>query len=205
MQHGHLDILNLLINKEADLTVKDAKNCTLLHLAVKSNQETVCRQLITERLDVNSQDVEGSSPLHLAVEFNFCPLVQLLLENNADINKNDLDDYTPLHTAAKIKNNFDALELLIKHNAKLDSPTVHGDLPLHVAAAVGNARAFAFLFSKKYMNYSNRSELTPLQIAQENGCLSIVHLISELDKNNNAPPRIPILTRLYTSKRRTIS
>lgn len=204
VQHGHLDILNLLINKEADITVKDTQNCTLLHLAVKRNQETICRQLIIEGFDVNTQDVNGSSPLHLAVEFNFSSVVQLLLENNADINKKDLDDYTPLHLAAKMKDSCDVLELLVKNNAKLEMPTVHGDLPLHIAAAVENIKGFTFLFSKKYMNYLNGSDLTPLQIAQENGCLSIVQLIWELDKNNNAPPKIPVLTKLHMSKRRTI-
>lgn len=196
--------MKLLIIKQADINVKDTQNCTLLHLAAKSNQETICKQLILEGLDVNSQDVNGSSPLHLAVEFNSSSVVQLLLENKADINKNDLDDYTPLHTAARIRGNFDVLELLIKYNAKLDAPTVHGDLPLHVAAAVGNVKAFTFLFSKKYINCLNSSALTPLQIAQQNGCVSVAQLIMELDKNNNAPPKIPVLTKLRANKRRTI-
>lgn len=198
-------MLDLLIRNEADTSVKDINQRTLLHLAVKQKYLSICKKLISHGLDVNAPDRDGSTPLHLAVELNDVNLVKLLLENGANTEKGDIDGYCPIHIAARMSNAIEVLDILIKHNAKTDAKTFSGDLPIHIAAAVGNSRGFILLFNKSSLNCVNKLKLTPEELARTNGFNVIPQLTVELDKNNNnnAGHKIPVLTTLEKLRRKT--
>lgn len=144
--NSNLNMLNLLIDHNANTSVTDMRGQSLLHLAIYQRDKDICQRLISIGLDVNICDREGSTPLHVAAEINDAEVVKILLENNADVNKTDYDNYTPLHVAARVKNSTEVLELLLNKRAKADSRTCHKDLPLHIAAATGKT----FLFTDNW-------------------------------------------------------
>lgn len=139
-------MLDLLIEHNADITVRDTKKRSLLHLAACQKNSPICEKLLSLALAVDAVDEDGATPLHEAVQVNNLELVKLLLDKNADINKPDNDGYTPLHVAARSNRLLLILEYLLKNKAASDAKTVHGDLPLHIAAGCGKCYLIQLLF-----------------------------------------------------------
>jgi uncharacterized protein len=103
---GHLDIVDFLIEKNADVNSKDNEDNTPLHYSASRppfgkglHQEGIPRALITAGADVNATSWNGTTPLHNAAGSGLKDVVQLLISNGADIHAKDRHDRTPLTLA----------------------------------------------------------------------------------------------------------
>ena len=65
-EYGHADVVQLLLDYNADLDARDSDGDTLLHCAASGGQLEVARLLLKLNIEVNSRNNEGSTPLHLA-------------------------------------------------------------------------------------------------------------------------------------------
>lgn len=73
---------------------------TLLHIAIKKNQNNIVNLLLDSNASINACDNNGKTPLHLAIEYN--PYyVEVLINHGADVNSIDRDGQAPLHLALK--------------------------------------------------------------------------------------------------------
>ncbi|KAJ7131037.1 ankyrin repeat-containing domain protein [Mycena epipterygia] len=67
-EHGHLDIVSLLVAKSADVNCSDRVKKTPLHLAAEHGRSDIVRSLVEHNTDVNSRDRYGKTALDLAAE-----------------------------------------------------------------------------------------------------------------------------------------
>ena len=86
------DLTKLIIESPLlDITYKDFKGNSYLHLSVINQLINTTNLLIKKGLDINSQNNEGNTALHFAYNFNNINLISILIEKNADINiKNNM-------------------------------------------------------------------------------------------------------------------
>ena len=86
------DLTKIIIESPLlDITYKDFKGNSYLHLSVINQLINTTKLLIEKGLDINSQNNEGNTALHYAYNFNNINLISILIEKNADINiKNNM-------------------------------------------------------------------------------------------------------------------
>ncbi|CAG9761171.1 unnamed protein product [Ceutorhynchus assimilis] len=189
IKNGNTEVVDTLINSyNCDYNITDHKHCNLIHIAIKHKHVDTCKQLMRlKNIDINAViNSDGACPLHLAAEINCPEIIKLLIENQAEINRKDYDGYTPLHIAATYKNNSKAVETLVKLNASINLITINGDLPLHRAAASGNEKGVMLLYRKEFLTWRNRRGYTPIALAEENGRISVVYLLRNLEGDDNS-------------------
>jgi hypothetical protein len=81
---GQCDILQLLIDHDADISERDDNGCSALHLAIEHQQEAAVMLLLQNGVDVNACDAEGRTALSMAVN-NGCETgVRIFLMHGAD-------------------------------------------------------------------------------------------------------------------------
>ncbi len=88
-------IINLLIDRGADIYAKSMSKETLLHLSFSPK---LIKLLIDKGLDVNAKDNKGNTPLFTVAKYSdkTLPAVKVLLDNGADINAQNNKGQTAL-------------------------------------------------------------------------------------------------------------
>ena len=66
---GHLDLLKILLDNQADINAEDYSKSTPLHLASFNGHLSIVENLVEEGADINSQDKWGNTPLDLAKQY----------------------------------------------------------------------------------------------------------------------------------------
>jgi ankyrin repeat protein len=144
--HGHLEMLQLLEQNNADLFRQAAKTeNTLLMVAVYHKKIEVLKWLLSKNLNVDVQNNAGKSAIHLAVSNNDVAAMRLLIDKYADINMVSESGDTPLHIAASRGLKEAAMLLISQGEIKLDivnkagkkiidvvHPSLHSDLLPHL-------------------------------------------------------------------------
>ena len=84
---GHLNLIQLLLEKKADLEKEDAKGRRAVYYAVKGCQPEVLKLLIRKGADLDPLTKKRKlSPLLKAVTKKYIDCAQILMENQCDIN-----------------------------------------------------------------------------------------------------------------------
>lgn len=132
--------MEMLNNKEADVNDKDSAGCTLVHLAVLSNQKSFLGFLLDFGADTKLQDDHGSTALHYAVARKNKELLKLLLNKGAVpcLTIEDNQGMRPIDIALGTKEpHLDIVERLLNANKPLASSSApDGQTLLHNAAVV---------------------------------------------------------------------
>jgi ankyrin repeat protein len=83
-----------------DMSVRDSKDATLLHVCVRHEQTGFASIILGKHPElINAGDQLGKTALHYAVSKPSSRMVKLLLVNGADVNIDDAAGNTPLHEA----------------------------------------------------------------------------------------------------------
>ena len=129
-----VNILNLLVAKGADVTLKDKNGYNALHHATTFNTLEIVTFFVEKGMDVNMETKIKETPLHLAItNSSDNHIVPYLIERGANVNAGDKDGITPLMKAV---NHFkvEFIKLLLEKGASVESPDIHGRrTPLHYA------------------------------------------------------------------------
>ena len=126
----HLDIVEFLIQKGADVNAKDENGSTPLIYAAGDGQIKVVKYLIEHGAQMKYTDQHGNTPLHSAAEMNENLVLEYLIEKHgAQVNMKNEFGETPLHLAAE-HGEIEAIKCLIEHGAKLESRDRNGKTPL---------------------------------------------------------------------------
>lgn len=126
-ENGQFELMKLLVEKGADVNVKNSLGYTPLHECAGSVAKLpdleLPRLLLKHGADPNARGGEfGSTPLHcLALDpqetERGMELAELLIRSGADLNAKDVDGDTPLK-AARVTGHRKMAEFLRRHGAK---------------------------------------------------------------------------------------
>jgi ankyrin repeat protein len=114
LRQGRTSLVRLLVEKGADLRVKDAKGKTPLMVAAEKHNVDALRLLVERKVDVNQRTEDGRTALDCV--FGDKATVEFLLKSGADANGGGKD--APILWAAD-----DVARLLYRHGAKVDPVT----------------------------------------------------------------------------------
>jgi ankyrin repeat protein len=113
---GKKDVVQVLVEKGADMEIADKGGVTPLHLAAFWGRLHIVSFLIEKGARVNSDKEYAFTPLHRwalpqmmkdslparsSAEKGLFEVTELLLSKGADVNKQDETGFTPLHLASK--------------------------------------------------------------------------------------------------------
>ncbi|XP_058169246.1 mediator of DNA damage checkpoint protein 1 [Anopheles ziemanni] len=181
-----LDIIKLLLECGADVTVKGPDGMTVLHLAAKLGQHEAVRMILEwgrKRLTardllafVNGVDNGSYTALVWAAENRYKETIQLLLASGADVNICDKENNTALHWAA-MAGCSDSMHLLLKKGCDPNVQNINGDTPLHLACRHGFGEICIMLLTMgASLNARNTSDELPQDMLQNpnSECASII-------------------------------
>lgn len=115
-EHGHSDVISILVKHGTGVNASGEKGRTALHLAAQFGFVDCIHELMKHGADVDACDGDTlATPLHLAVESGHMDCIQALVNNHsADINAANAFGYTPLH-AAVCEDVTDVVKLLTSY------------------------------------------------------------------------------------------
>ena len=138
VNHGSLEVCQLLIQGGADVNGSVSRLETPLHCAVFSSNLFLIKLLCDAGADVNLNNCQGLTPLHHACRKNDKPVISLLIGCGADVNVKDTRKQPPLHyTADGHGDDIDIMRMLKSAGAEVNMLDAAGRSPLHVATTHG--------------------------------------------------------------------
>lgn len=176
--HGHTVIFDMLVAAGADIRKKNAKNETVLFMAVNNGQPYFVKELLQKGVpitddpellhraayrgdkeiveilinagcDPNLQDKVFNTPLCYAASEGYMHIIELLISAGADVNLRRNNKSGPLHKAV-IYNRITSAEILLKNGADPNSSVNSDFFKQNLSGSNGNVLC---------------SMLTPLQLA----------------------------------------
>ncbi|KAF2461003.1 proteasome regulatory particle subunit [Lineolata rhizophorae] len=126
------EILDLLLQRGADVNMKNNNGQTALHFTASKNNLDAAKKLISGRASARIKDKRGQLALHRAAAVGSVPMIKLLLENKSPLNATDMDGLTALHHAIAEGHGDAAMELL-KAGAETEKRSSDGHLAIEMA------------------------------------------------------------------------
>lgn len=99
VDHGQIDVVQRLLQYDADVRILDNLDRSLLHSASLNGSTKILRLLINERLDVDLQDKYGRTPLHDSARAGTIDVTKVLLEVGANRSLEDCHGRTAFAVA----------------------------------------------------------------------------------------------------------
>jgi hypothetical protein len=171
-------IIQLLLDRGADVKAASSSGWTPLFLASKNGHHKTVQLLLNNGADVKAADLSGWTPLYLASENGHRETVQLLLDNGADVKAAGSSGWTPLHPASE-NGHCETVQLLLDNGADVKAADLNnGWTPLHIASNNGNFEIAQLLLNKGAdVEAADIYGWTPLHWASQYGHREIVQLL----------------------------
>lgn len=191
--------IHFLVDRGADINVRDIYGQTPLHYAAMRGNEIACRDLLSYKgkVALEAVDKQGMTALHMAASHNQTEIVKMLIDCGANLRCKDDEDSTPLHAAAAegslkvVRNLFEAgarLDGWVTIQSMVTDKDIDGNTCLSLAVENGHYDVVKICLEKRAdVNTPNNIYMHPLHLAAVNGDVRIVRLLVE----NNA--RIDVL------------
>jgi len=112
---GRKEIVAVLLDRGADVNIRDAHSSTALHVAAFWGREEIAKLLIEHKADVNASTDRGVTPLHEAARLGSPGVAEVLLAAGAEVNAKDDRGRTPLTCAEESSGAAEVVELLQGH------------------------------------------------------------------------------------------
>ena len=143
---GDTETLNVLLNAEADINIKNTMGCTLIHHAVlRGCSRATLQAIINHGADVNATEKNNMTALMIAcIQKNEEP-INVLLKAGANPNIAHARGQTAIHCAVLGKCSKEALQAIIDHGADVNAPNNNSVTALMTACQEGNVEAINIL------------------------------------------------------------
>lgn len=167
--NGNEDMVQSLLNGEANIMARDNYGRSILHNATIFGQEGVVKLLlVNDSIMPDSKDNYGRTPLSFAAGGGQEVIVALLqAHDNVDINSKDNDGRTPLSFAAGGGHKAIVERLLARREVKADSKDDNDRTPLSWAAMGGYQSIVKLLLARNDVeaDSNDKNFRTPLSWA----------------------------------------
>ena len=142
-EHGHIEIVKLLLDHSADVNAKATVNWTALMAASRGGHAEIVRLLLDHGADVNVKGSRGTA-LKTASSEGHTEIVRLLLESPVEVNiKNDVGN-TALIDGSR-GGHLGIVRLLLNHDQDVDVKNNAGNTALMDASRGGHVRVVELL------------------------------------------------------------
>jgi len=197
---GHLQVVDYLLNKGADIQAVNKMGMGALHYAVIGEHLDVVKLLIEKGADVNIPSMMGS-PFHRAVFGGNMEMIRLLLGAGADIDAVMASSgWTPMHIAA-LSGWYEAAKILAENGCDLNIVDKRGATPLYYSVLTGNREAakvaVLLLNSGAEFNKTMPDGSTPLLTAVKKGKEDAVMILLEKGADTGSMDRSTQRTMLH--------
>jgi ankyrin repeat protein len=145
---GHEAVVQLLLEKGAEVDAKTGCGATPLHWAAWNGHRAVMRLLLKEGAAIHARSHSGATALHWAAWRGHEAAVRLLLDKGADVNAKDETGFTVLHGAAGSGHGV-VVQLLLEKEAEINAKDQCGRTALYVAAAGGHEAVVRLLLDQR--------------------------------------------------------
>uniref|UniRef100_A0A672T4B8 Histone-lysine N-methyltransferase EHMT2-like n=1 Tax=Sinocyclocheilus grahami TaxID=75366 RepID=A0A672T4B8_SINGR len=98
-EHRHIDVIRALLNRGADVTVRDKEMNVCLHWASFAGSAEIVELVLNAGCPLSSVNLHGDTPLHIAAREGYTDCVTLFLSRGADIDIMNKEGDTPLSLA----------------------------------------------------------------------------------------------------------
>ncbi|KAH7133178.1 ankyrin repeat-containing domain protein [Dactylonectria estremocensis] len=196
IQRGHCTIVQLLLDRGANVDGEDNSSITPLSYAVMSSNERIIQllldrsaekettayshgtDLIDNGADTEIQDGDMQRLLHIAAKHGHEAVVQMLLNNGTAIEVQDNQRQRPMHMAAQ-QGHADVVRLLLSSGAFIEEIGAScAKSPFHLASEHGHE-----IVSRQLLDHGAGAEVvddsgrTPLLCAAAEGHVAVVQLL----------------------------
>ncbi len=176
---GLVLLVQLLLDKGADLSNTAEQGWTALHWAAQEGHEPVTRLLLDREADVSATAEHGCTALHLAVNRGWEPVTRLLLDREADVSATAKQGCTALHLAAR-RGWEPVTRLLLDREADVSATDERGWTALHLAAEIGHEPVTRLLLDREAdVSATNERGWTALHLAASIGHEPVTRLLLE--------------------------
>ncbi|KAJ8132800.1 hypothetical protein O1611_g824 [Lasiodiplodia mahajangana] len=173
---NQVKVLELLIERNADINIPDRGGRTPLFYAVLFDRSEAIQRLLQAKADPNFLDKNGKSPLHWAAKQGNTEAVELLVKYGTDVNRPDDDGQTPLMFAA-MNNHYDTIAILLDAEAAIDTrDSINEQSAVSFAAENGHTKVVELLIKAGCNIYSQGERYPPLERAASRGNPELLRL-----------------------------
>lgn len=161
-------IIELLINKGADVNARNKEGSTPLSIAVQKNDIPTVRLLTSKGADIHTQDTNGYSPLMIALAGSQEMMEAMINSNNAI--SQDSEGNTPLHIALINDAPLEKVQYLISLTDDVNIRNRDGNSPLFISVLKNRQKVGEMLLTKKADIFAtNTNNNSPLRLALKYG------------------------------------
>ncbi len=134
---GHRDVVNLLLDKGADVNARDKNGVTALIPTSENGHKEVVLLLLAKGADVNAKTNKGSTALFLASQNGYKEVVKTLLAKGADVNAKTNNGATALMVASGLGHK-EIVQALLDMGADVNAKTNKESTALMFASQKGH-------------------------------------------------------------------
>uniref|UniRef100_A0A8C9ZAR3 Euchromatic histone-lysine N-methyltransferase 2 n=1 Tax=Sander lucioperca TaxID=283035 RepID=A0A8C9ZAR3_SANLU len=98
-EHKHVEVIKVLLNRGADVTINDKELNVCLHWAAYAGNVDIAELVLNSGCPLASVNMHGDTPLHIAAREGYLECVTLFLSRGADIDIVNREGDTPLSLA----------------------------------------------------------------------------------------------------------
>ena len=183
---GSLKEVKDLVERKANVNLKDVKNNTALHIAAKYNSSVeIVKLLIDHGAHVNCMNWDRDAAVHYAVKSDLVEMVEILVKHGARINSKNWKNETTLHLACK-SGSVKMVKYLTEHGAEVNCKNRQYENALHYAIDSKSLEIVKHLGENGVdINCEDRKNETALHRAVNSGSWEIVKYLVDHGADTN--------------------
>ena len=187
---GHLDVVKLLLERNADVDSRILTDSTPLRVAAYDGRLDIVSYLVEHGADVNARQSYGNTPLMVTCLNGHVNVATYLVEHGANIHLQDNDGYTCLHFAAQ-RGHVEVVSKLLALGAKENQDYVNardnsGTTPLITTCSNGHMNVATYLVEHgANIHLQDKNGYTCLHNAAETGHVEVVSKLLGLGAKEN--------------------
>jgi ankyrin repeat protein len=176
----NIKIVDVLLERGADINIKNYHNETALHLATNLHNIEMVKKLILKGASLDVKNHDGYTSLHLAAEQGYVAIAEELMShlNSEQLSLTNKEGQTPLHLAV-LWNHSKIASSLIRHLniSQINQTDKNGKTALDIASAYGHVEIVKKLINSgaEVDGSSNPFGHNPLHTSIIEGQLAVVH------------------------------